>query len=42
MLEVMFDLPTQKDVAECIIGPECVTQKAPPVLVYRDGKRQVA
>ncbi len=42
MLEVMFDLPTQKDVVECIIGPECVTRKAPPVLVYRDGKRQVA
>ncbi len=42
MMEVMFDLPTQKDVVECIISPECVTQKAPPVLVYRDGKRQVA
>ncbi len=42
MLEVMFDLPTQKDVMECIITPECVTEKAPPVLVYRDGKRQVA
>jgi ATP-dependent Clp protease ATP-binding subunit ClpX len=42
MLEVMFDLPTQKDVVECIITPECVTQKAPPVLVTRDGKRQVA
>ena len=42
MLEVMFDLPTQTNVAECIITPECVTQKAPPVLVYRDGKRQVA
>jgi ATP-dependent Clp protease ATP-binding subunit ClpX len=42
MLEVMFDLPTQKDVVECIIGPECVTQRAPPVLVTRDGKRQVA
>ncbi len=42
MLEVMFDLPTQKDVVECIITPECVTQSAPPILVYRDGKRQVA
>ncbi|MDO8730318.1 MAG: ATP-dependent Clp protease ATP-binding subunit ClpX, partial [Candidatus Omnitrophota bacterium] len=42
MLEVMFDLPTQKDVVECIITPECVTQKAPPVLITRDGKRQVA
>ena len=42
MLEVMFDLPTQKEVVECIIHPECVTQKAAPILVYRDGKRQVA
>jgi len=42
MLEVMFDLPTQTDVVECIITPECITQKAAPVLVYRDGKRQVA
>ncbi len=42
MLEVMFDLPAQTDVVECIITPECITQKAAPILVYRDGKRQVA
>ena len=42
MLEVMFDLPTQKDVVECVITPECITQKAAPILVYRDGKKQVA
>jgi len=42
MLEVMFDLPSQKDVVECIVTPECVTRRAAPVLVYRDGKRAVA
>ena len=42
MLEVMFDLPSQKDVVECIVTAECVTQRAAPILVYRDGKRAVA
>jgi len=42
MLEVMFDLPGQKDVVECIVTPECITRRAMPVLVYRDGKRAVA
>jgi ATP-dependent Clp protease ATP-binding subunit ClpX len=42
MLEVMFDLPSQEEVVECLITPECVTRRAPPTLIYRDGKRQVA
>ena len=42
MLEVMFDLPSQKDVAECIVTPECVLHRAAPVLVYRDGSQAVA
>ena len=42
MLEVMFDLPDQKDVVECIVTEQCVTRRAQPILVYRDGKRQVA
>lgn len=42
MLEVMFDLPSQEEVVECVITPECVTRRAPPTLIYRDGKRQVA
>ncbi len=39
MLEVMFQLPSQSDVAECIVTPACVTQRAMPILVYRDGKQ---
>ncbi len=42
MLEVMFDLPGQKDVAECIVTPECLTQRTPPILVYRNGEKAVA
>jgi ATP-dependent protease Clp ATPase subunit len=42
MLEVMFDLPGQKDVVECVITPACVQEGAPPILVYRDGKKEVA
>jgi len=42
MLEVMFDIPTQKDVSECVVTEECVTRRAPPTLLYRDGKQQVA
>ncbi len=42
MLEVMFDLPGQKDVVECIVTEESVVQRTTPVLVYRDGKKAVA
>lgn len=42
MLEVMFDLPGQKDVVECVITRESVVRRSLPLLVYRNGKRQVA
>ena len=42
MLEVMFELPSQKDVAECLVTGDCLKSGAPPLLVYRDGKREVA
>ena len=42
MLEVMFDLPGQKDVAECIVTEGCITHRASPILIYRDGKKAVA
>ncbi len=43
MMEVMFDLPGQKDVVECVITPDCVAGKAPPLLISRgDGKERVA
>lgn len=42
MLEVMFDLPGQKDVVEVVITAESVTRRTLPILVYANGKRQVA
>ncbi len=42
MLEVMFELPGRDDVEECIVAEECVTQRARPVLVTKDGQRKVA
>ena len=36
MLDVMFEIPSRRDVARCIITKECVTEGAPPKLVLRD------
>lgn len=39
---IMFDLPSRDDVAEVIIEPECVTEKADPTFILqdlKDGKR---
>lgn len=39
---IMFDLPSRDDVAEVIIEPECVTDKADPTFILqdlKDGKR---
>ncbi|MCX7598119.1 MAG: ATP-dependent Clp protease ATP-binding subunit ClpX [Armatimonadetes bacterium] len=38
MLDVMFDLPSRRDVAQCIITAECVTEGAPPTLQLRKEK----
>jgi ATP-dependent Clp protease ATP-binding subunit ClpX len=35
MLDVMFEVPSRRDVARCIITPECVRDGAPPVLHLR-------
>ena len=34
MLSVMFDIPSRKDVRECVITPGCITKQAEPLLVY--------
>jgi ATP-dependent Clp protease ATP-binding subunit ClpX len=35
MLEVMYDLPSQTDISECVITPECVKRTAKPVLIKK-------
>ncbi len=34
MLEIMFELPTRDDIAECVITKEFIENKAPPTFVY--------
>ena len=35
MLEIMYDIPSQKDIEECLITRECVTQAAQPILLMK-------
>ena len=45
MFEVMYDIPSQDEIAECIITPECVTRRSTPILIARGedkDKRKIA
>ena len=37
MRDVMFDIPSEKDVKECIIKKETIVDGKPPVLIYKNG-----
>lgn len=37
MLEIMYDVPSQKDIAECVITPECIRERARPTCIPREG-----
>ena len=37
MRNVMFDVPSEKDVKECIIKKECITEGKQPVIIYKNG-----
>lgn len=37
MLEVMFELPSRKDIEKCILTKETVADNAAPKLVLQDG-----
>ena len=34
MLEVMYDIPSQRDIKECVISEEVVINKEKPILIY--------
>jgi len=34
MLEVMYDIPSQRDIKECVISEEVVLNKEKPILIY--------
>jgi ATP-dependent Clp protease ATP-binding subunit ClpX len=40
MLDLMYELPGQDDVRECIIGPEVITGEAKPQLVYDESSEE--
>jgi ATP-dependent Clp protease ATP-binding subunit ClpX len=42
MLEIMYELPSRKDVVKCSIDEKTISQKAPPKLIKRPtgGKKQ--
>ena len=37
MLDVMFELPSRKDIEKCILTKETVADNEPPKLVLQDG-----
>jgi len=39
MLDIMFDLPSSKDVEEVVVNEEAITKHEPPLVVYQNQKR---
>ena len=37
MRQVMFDVPSEHDIRECIIKKECITEGKQPILIYKNG-----
>ena len=42
MLDVMYDLPSQTDVGECVVNEEVVTNNDRPILLYHSQSRESA
>ncbi|MBE3563690.1 ATP-dependent Clp protease ATP-binding subunit ClpX [Hydrogenibacillus sp. N12] len=38
MLDVMYEIPSRKDVAKVVVTPETVTRRLPPLLYGKDGR----
>ena len=39
MRDVMFNIPSEKDVKQCIIKKETITDRKPPILIYKNGSQ---
>lgn len=37
MLDLMYEIPSQKNIKECIISEETVTNNEPPIILYEEG-----
>ncbi len=42
LIDIMFEIPSMKNIAECIITPEVITGKAKPEFIERHPKRKKA
>ena len=40
MRQVMFDVPSEHDIRECIIKKECITEGKQPILIYKNGSEE--
>ncbi|NTW71112.1 MAG: ATP-dependent Clp protease ATP-binding subunit ClpX [Eubacteriaceae bacterium] len=40
MLDVMYDIPSRKDIIKCIISKDTVNKNKPPMLVYKDNSKE--
>ena len=39
MLDIMFDLPSSENVAECVISEQVIVGGEPPVILYKNDKK---
>lgn len=40
MFEIMYELPSQNEIEECVITPECVAGKSKPILISRGDSKE--
>ncbi len=40
MLDIMYEIPSKKDVIECVVGEEVVLKNEDPILLYEQPKKQ--
>ena len=40
MLDIMYEIPSKKDVRECVVGEEVVLKNEEPILLYEQPKKQ--
>lgn len=40
MLDIMYEIPSQKNVKECVVGEEVVLKNEAPILLYEQSKKQ--
>ena len=42
MLELMYEIPSMKDVRECLVTEEVIEERAKPILIRQDEERKIA